>query len=208
MNKIKAFSKAKNMVMITENSKDTWYWLTPKVQTFVGNFHVGQEIEFTMEEKNGKNLINFIKATGDVSKAEVKSEVKVKESSTAFKCEDCSAVLKDNKYPTCYTCSMKRKAAVDSNFKPEVIKEEKITEYKCTECGVGLANDSYSTCYTCSMKLKVATNKSPQQQDSIKRQAIGHMTSRTLISLQGHIDLDNIYKVSEKLYAHYQKLVG
>ena len=201
MNIIKAFSKAKNMVMINNGIGDTWYWLTPNVQKFIGNFSVGQEVEITIEEKNGKNLVSFIKALGDSPKKEVK-EV------PGFKCEDCGSTLKDNKYPTCYNCSMERRKKVDSNFKPEVIKEVKIEESKCSECGHELKDSTYPTCYTCSMKLKAATNKSPQQQDSIKRQAIGHMTSRSLIALQGHIDLINIYEVSEKLYHHYQKLVG
>ena len=201
MNIIKAFSKAKNMVMINNGIGDTWYWLTPNVQKFISNFSVGQEVEITIEEKNGKNLVSFIKTLGDSLKKEVK-EV------SGFKCEDCKSILKDNKYPTCYNCSMKRKEKVDSNFKSEVIKEEKIAEFKCSECGTKLNDSTYPTCYTCSMKLKAATNKSPQQQESIKRQAIGHAVSRSLISLQGHIDLNNIYEVSEKLYRHYQKLVG
>ena len=213
MNTITAFSKAKNMVKINNGIGDTWYWLTPNVQKFISNFSVGQEVEITIEEKNGKNLVSFLKVTGEAPKKEVK-EV------SGFKCEDCGSTLKDNKYPTCYNCSMKRREKTDSHFKPEVLKEEKTVsfravsgskqnfEFQCSECGTELKDSTYPTCYTCSMKLKAATNKSPEIQDSIKRQAIAHAVSRSLISLQGHLDLTNIYEVSEKLYHHYQKLVG
>lgn len=50
--------------------------------------------------------------------------------------------------------------------------------------------------------------KTPAEQDSIKRQAIGHMTSRTLIALQGQVNIGDIESVMEKLYKKYQFLVG
>lgn len=50
--------------------------------------------------------------------------------------------------------------------------------------------------------------KSPEEQDSIKRQAIGHMTSRTLIALQGQVDVGTIESLMEKIYKKYQSLVG
>ena len=212
MTTIRAFSKAKNMVKLLENNVETWYWLTPQVQTFISTLQIGQEVEYTKEEKAGKNIVNFIKGIGNSPKVEIKS---IKENK--LKCEDCNTELKDGKYKVCFNCFEKRKDKVDSNFKPEIIKEpldhsqklvRKIFEFQCTECGAELKNDTYPTCYTCSMKLKASTNKSPEIQDSIKRQAIGHMTSRSLVSLQGEINSGNIFEISEKLYKHYQKLVG
>jgi len=50
--------------------------------------------------------------------------------------------------------------------------------------------------------------KTPEEQESIKRQAIGHMVSRSLIALQGQVDVNNIQKVAEELYKKYQELVG
>ena len=50
--------------------------------------------------------------------------------------------------------------------------------------------------------------KTPEEQDSIKRQAIGHMTSRTLIALQGQVNPDNIEDIMVRLYKKYQILVG
>jgi len=50
--------------------------------------------------------------------------------------------------------------------------------------------------------------KSPEEQDSIKRQAIGNMTSRALIGLQGQVDVSNIESIMEKVYKKFQSLVG
>jgi len=50
--------------------------------------------------------------------------------------------------------------------------------------------------------------KSTEVQASIKRQAIGNMTSRSLVSLQGQLTPENIKQVISDLYAHYQVLVG
>lgn len=49
--------------------------------------------------------------------------------------------------------------------------------------------------------------KSPEVQESIKRQAIGHMVSRTIKGLQG-VDLNNINTVIDSLYKKYQEVVG
>ena len=63
MAKIVGFSRAKNMVELNENGEDIWYWLTPRVQTFIDKLAVGTEVEYTSEEKQGKKTINFIKAS-------------------------------------------------------------------------------------------------------------------------------------------------
>ncbi len=50
-------------------------------------------------------------------------------------------------------------------------------------------------------------SKTPEVQDSIRRQAIMHAVSRSLNSLQGLVTLDNIEEVTTRLYEHYTKLV-
>ena len=50
--------------------------------------------------------------------------------------------------------------------------------------------------------------KSPEEQESIKRQAIGHMVSRTLISMQGTVDVNNVCGIIDTLYKKYQEVVG
>ena len=51
-------------------------------------------------------------------------------------------------------------------------------------------------------------DKSPEVQDSIKRQAIGHMTSRTLIALQGQVNPGNINELIDTIYNKYVEKVG
>jgi len=55
---------------------------------------------------------------------------------------------------------------------------------------------------------KKTWGKSPEEQDSIKRQAIMHAVSRAMISMQGIITPDNVEEVAEKLYRKFQELVG
>ena len=50
--------------------------------------------------------------------------------------------------------------------------------------------------------------KSPEEQNSIKRQAIGHMVSRTLIGMQGAVNESNVEALIDKLYGKYQQVVG
>jgi ferredoxin len=84
-------------------------------------------------------------------------------------------------------------------------------EFACAKCGAKLKDGTYKTCYTCSMEIRKQTENSPEEktkQDSIKRQAIGHMTSRTLIALQGHVDPNNVNAIAESIYKKYIELVG
>lgn len=85
----------------------------------------------------------------------------------------------------------------------------------CEDCHKELKDDKYKKCWACNEKNPVkksygkkSYDKSPEVQASIKRQAIGHMTSRTLIALQGHIDQNTIIGVMETIYKKYQELVG
>ena len=82
-------------------------------------------------------------------------------------------------------------------------------KYECENCGKSLKDDKYKTCYDCSMARRAAAGKSPEVQNDIKRQAIGHMTSRTLIALQGTSMVNsNLEETIEKIYRKYQQLVG
>ena len=62
---------------------------------------------------------------------------------------------------------------------------------KCKDCGKELKDAKYEKCYTCNEKNpskksygKKSYGKSPEEQNSIKRQAIGKMTAQTLIAMQ------------------------
>lgn len=86
------------------------------------------------------------------------------------------------------------------------------TEPKCEDCGKVLKDSKYNKCYTCNQKKPTKTGgsygKSPEVQESIKKQAIAHATSRTLIALQGQVDRNDITSVMEVIYKKYQELVG
>lgn len=78
----------------------------------------------------------------------------------------------------------------------------------CADCGAKLKDNSYETCYKCSMIRREKENTSPEgmdKQKSIRAQAIGNMVSRSLISLQGTLDINNIGTVIDSLYEHYER---
>jgi len=84
------------------------------------------------------------------------------------------------------------------------------SKHACEKCGKLLKDDSYPTCYNCSMKEKNSPenlDKEAKKQATIRRQAIGHMTSRALISLQGIVDVNNITSIAETLYKKFRTLV-
>lgn len=81
--------------------------------------------------------------------------------------------------------------------KPFVPKEQWIAEQKAKQAQSSGGEFKKST-----------YGKSPEEQDSIKRQAIGHMTSRTLIAMQGIVTPDNVESLVEKIYNKYVEVVG
>jgi len=83
--------------------------------------------------------------------------------------------------------------------------------YVCADCGSKLKDNSYETCYKCSMIRRERENTSPEgmdKQKSIRAQAIGNMVSRSLISLQGTFDINNIGTVIDALYEHYERNIS
>ena len=86
--------------------------------------------------------------------------------------------------------------------------------YTCEDCGKELKDDKYKKCYTCNKKnpTKKSENKysdgkfrTPEQ---ITKDEIGHMTARTMVSLQGHVNPNNVVEVIKTIYQTYVKLVG
>jgi hypothetical protein len=55
---------------------------------------------------------------------------------------------------------------------------------------------------------KPTYGKSAEEQNSIKRQAIGNMTSRTIIGLQGLVDVNNIHDIIKAIYKTYEEIIG
>jgi hypothetical protein len=81
---------------------------------------------------------------------------------------------------------------------------------KCSDCGKELKDDKYKKCYTCNKKnpSPKTTDRTSAVNESIKRQAIGHMTSRSLVALQGTLDPNTIQDIIRTLYKLYTELVG
>lgn len=85
---------------------------------------------------------------------------------------------------------------------------------KCPDCGKD-KEAKYPKCWACNDKNPAPKKSgggygknSPEVSASIKRQAIGHMTSRTLIALTGQVDRNSVTEMMEVLYKKYQELVG
>lgn len=136
-----------------------------------------------------------------------------------------------DKTGTWYSCSDAVYGFVDKNFKEGdsvalqtdkdivvkvtkgegAVQETQTTpKFVCEDCGKELKDDKYKKCYTCNKKApKTSTGgayKSPEVQESIRKQAIGNMTSRSLISLQGQVDVNAIHEVIKALYKTYDEL--
>jgi len=97
-----AFDKGGGKKLIKVKSidgKETWATTSEAAFEYAKRTCVkDQEYEFQTEEKNGQLHIAL------VGKGNTKEEV---ETVAEPKCEDCGAILKDNKYKKCYTCNKK-----------------------------------------------------------------------------------------------------
>jgi hypothetical protein len=92
----------------------------------------------------------------------------------------------------------------NGDFKP-------VGDFKCIRCGAKLKDETYKTCYTCSMEIKKELANSPEEKEKnevFKRQTIAHAVSRSLIALQGQVDVNNINSIIDSLSAKYKEIVG
>lgn len=151
--KIVAFSKNGKMAKMSDDTgEEKWYFFTEKVEQFIKKFSVGDTVEATVAEKEGKQILTFIKGNG--------------------------------------TGGFSPKTSTASFDDPSETDEAPKTTFKST----------FTPAKT--------WGKSPEEQNTIKRQAIGHMVSRTLISMQGLVSVDNVEGIIDRLYAKYQEVVG
>jgi hypothetical protein len=150
------------MVKVEIDGTEVWATCQKAVKEFAKkNFKEGDDVEFEYEEKDGKySITGYIKKVGGAEPSSDTGDTAT-ETAPEFACEVCGKALKDDKYPTCYTCS---------------------------QAGGG--------------------GSSSEKNESIKRQAIGHMTSRVIAGLQGHIDLNNVQEQMTTIYKKFQELVG
>jgi len=164
----------------------------------------GDEVNVEYTEENGKYNCTRIEKAGGTSTPQ--QEAPVTTNNAEFKCSECGKALKDGKYTKCYLCNKK------SLSKPAQSSAD--GEYKCIDCGATLKDGKYKKCYTCNQKNPTPKTdeknifKGANVNASIKRQAIGHMTSRSLVALQGTLDPNTIQEVIRSLYKLYTELVG
>ncbi len=187
-----------------DDGKERWMTCTKAVYGFAKKVLKGTDkdtgyggdevnVEHTLE--NGKyNATRIEKIGGGTANAETRTDGKPK-------CTDCGKELNDSKYTKCYLCNKKN---------PAKSKASAEGKYICSDCGAILKDDKYKKCYTCNQKSPAPGSKDrgSNVNASIKRQAIGHMTSRSLVALQGTLDPNTIQEVIRSLYKLYTELVG
>ncbi len=83
----------------------------------------------------------------------------------------------------------------------------------CSDCGKEVKDAKYKKCFKCNEKNPAprsgaSVNKGSDVNASIKKQAIGHMTSRSLVALQGQVDVNTLPEIIKSLYKLYTDLVG
>jgi tRNA(Ile2) C34 agmatinyltransferase TiaS len=137
MSKILGFSKNGEMIKIEDiNDKKgyVWYFLASNVKAFATKIPIGSDVELKTEEKNGEDTVIYINKNENEG-------VSVFENKSGYKCAVCGVSLKDNKYKTCYNCSMearkKEDASPEGQSKQSSIEKQAIM--KCSANAVAIA---------------------------------------------------------------------
>jgi len=201
-----------NMLKIGKGEKDAeWYFLDAPVIQFVKNsIKNGDEVTIKYNKSGGKATITYITKGEGESQQTPKEEKSVEKKETGYKCSNCGTALKDNKYTKCYTCNQKAKndATVENFSSDSTDKVSPSLVPKCIDCGVALKDGKYQKCFKCNQKNPVSSNTGTAKDNLIKREAIGHMVSRSLISLQGQVDEKNIHQLIKSIYVTYLNLIN
>ena len=182
-----------------------WFFLDTTVKTFAKTIEPNTELDVKTELRGQETYITYITLAGHDESPAIQKGATV----ATGKCIKCGATVKDSKFKTCWPCGQKAKEAKEQAG-------DTPSKYTCVKCGAGLKDDKYKTCYTCSMEIRKQTENSPEElsrNDIIKRQAIGHMVSRTLIGLLQTKTFENVTaeqldELITNLYAKYVEVVG
>lgn len=197
--KLKTVGKNPNkpMIALGEEGKKIWYFAEkPAYDSAKQNLQEGDEIEIKLadQERDGLKVITFIKKTGTVTPPDKPTE-------TGHKCTECGYALKDDKYSKCYLCNKKAKA------NKTIEEKTPINSSKCIDCGKELKDSKYKKCYTCNQKNPVKAEKKStytlSTQESIERQNVNNAVSRSLIALQGQVELNSICDVIDMLWEKF-----
>lgn len=133
---------------------------------------------------------------------------------TAFKEGDTIKVTyneQENAQTKYHVTRIEKGTGADTNAGTSAVEASNSGKPKCSDCGKELKDAKYKKCYTCNDKnpaKKGGFGKSVKQQEDIKREAIGHMTSRSLIAMQGQVSPNNVVELMKTIYKEYRELVG
>lgn len=189
--KFKTVGSKKIMIALDEEGKKIWYYASQKAYEGAKQYlKEGDEVEISLaeEEKDGLKVITFIKKVGQSGSSPEKE--------AQFKCTECGCSLKDAKYTKCWNCNQKGK-------NDDTVKNFDSNTPKCIECGKELKDSKYKKCYACNQKNPVKIETASNRATSIEKQNVNNAVSRSLIALQGQLDLNNIVEVIDTLWAKY-----
>jgi hypothetical protein len=180
---MKLFAKSKNgkMLKVGDTAEDSkWYFMTEDVIKWIATHSIkaGDIITIATKKDQGSDFITSINVGNSAPQTT---------STPTVPLQATGSTLNNGN---------------DFGKKPWLPKDEWIAKMKAEgkwTGGDGSASDKPQS---------KSWSKSPEEQNTIKRQAIGHMTSRTLISMQGIITPDNVLEMIEKLYNKYTELIG
>lgn len=184
---MKLWAKSKNGKMlkvgdVSETSK--WFFMTTEVIAEVGNFNVGDDVTIETKSEAGSEFITKMTKGSGLSHPTASKGVTSTQPKTPPPAPPVAQGI---------TTGAKPDVGVTPQKAGYLPKEEWIAQQKAK----GLWNDSPKS-----------LDKGADTNASIKRQAIGNMTSRAMISMQGVITPDNMEEIAEKLYKKFQELVG
>lgn len=102
-----------------------WYNLNDNVISVLAAMAKGDEVVITYEQKGTSRYVSKMVKPGTVQEHS-QSDINKEQSTTGFTCEDCGAVLKNDKYKKCFVCN--KKSDKGSGEKPNYNNPEKTAQ--------------------------------------------------------------------------------
>lgn len=183
---MKLFSKSTNgkMLKIGETPQSTnFFFMTEEVKKVIDNFKMGEDVVIQTKSENGYEWITDIQKPGATVSTPVVSKGVT---TTPQKTPPPTPPVEQG-----ITTGAKPDVGVTTQKSGYLPKDEWVAQQKAK----GLWKEN-------------SADKGSDTNASIKRQAIAHATSRTMIGMQHLITETNIEEVMERVYKKYQELVG
>lgn len=148
----------------------------------------------------GKNMLKIDIPEGSGIWAFCSPEVKAYAKKT-FKEGDEVELQYEQKNGGYYITFIKRPGSSSTS---ETKKTAPQSKFVCEDCGKALKDGTYKKCYTCNQK-KPSSSEEKDKSSSIEKQNCNNATSRTLVALQGQVDINNILEIADKIWNFYYK---